>query len=292
MCSYKIISDSSCDLSESLLQQLDISLVPYYISFDTINYHKEMVDIKPQDFYKIIIEKKIYPKTSLPPIQDYIDVFEPHLKEGKDIICMCLTSKFSGSFQSANNAKTILLETYPNRTIEVVDSILVTGSQGLLVMEAARMRDAGFSLADTINTLNHQKETGKINFTVDALDYLQKGGRIGKVSAFAGTLLNIKPIIVVENGELIPHSKVRGHKRAMNYIIQKTITEIGDKKEKYQLCLINASRSDDIAYLRNTLTNYGFEIYPDTFTIGITIGTHIGPTAIGICYLKKYECLD
>ena len=123
---YQIISDSSCDIPADLLPKLNIGIVPYYATFDTINYHKELLDLTPEEFYDKVKEAKVFPKTSLPPIQDYIDVFEPYLKEGKDIVCMCLTAKFSGSFQSANNAKQILLETYPDSRIEVVDTISVT----------------------------------------------------------------------------------------------------------------------------------------------------------------------
>ena len=100
---YQIISDSSCDIPADLLPKLNIGIVPYYATFDTINYHKELLDLTPEEFYDKVKEAKVFPKTSLPPIQDYIDVFEPYLKEGKDIVCMCLTAKFSGSFQSANN---------------------------------------------------------------------------------------------------------------------------------------------------------------------------------------------
>lgn len=155
---YQIISDSSCDIPADLLPKLNIGIVPYYATFDTINYHKELLDLTPEEFYDKVKEAKVFPKTSLPPIQDYIDVFEPYLKEGKDIVCMCLTAKFSGSFQSANNAKQILLETYPDSRIEVVDTISVTGTQGMLVYEACRMRDAGYDLDRLLETLGTEAD--------------------------------------------------------------------------------------------------------------------------------------
>ncbi len=293
MQNFKIISDSSCDLPESYLKELEIALVPYYVSFDTVTYFKEIVELKPREFYEKIVSQNLFPKTSLPPIQDYIDVFEMYLKQGMDVICMCLTTKFSGSFQSAINARNILLETYPNRRIEVFDTIQATGGQGLVVYEAARMQKAGYTLDELIEKLNRLKSTAKINFTVDSLEHLQKGGRIGKASALAGTILNIKPIIVVENGELIPNSKVRGRKKAIKTIIDMTVSEIGAEKEKYQLCLINAYRFEDIQLVKETLEkDYGFSILEPVFDVGVTIGTHAGPTAIGICYIKKFEYLD
>lgn len=290
---YKIISDSSCDLPESYLKELDINIVPYYATFDSTNYLKEIVEIKPREFYEKIVSEKLFPKTSLPPIQDYIDVFEPYLKKGLDVICFCLSTKFSGSFQSALNARSILLETYPNCRIEVFDTIQATGGQGLVVYEAARMQKAGYTLDEMIAKLNITKQTAKINFTVDSLDHLQKGGRIGKASALAGTILNIKPIIVMKNGELVPHSKVRGHKKAMKSVIEMTVDEISAEKEKYHICLINAYRDTDILAVQKTLEDdYGFTLLKPIFNVGVTIGTHAGPTALGICYIKKFEYID
>jgi len=293
MQNFKIISDSSCDLPESYLKELEVTLVPYYVTFDTVTYLKEIEELKPREFYEKIMSQNLFPKTSLPPIQDYIDVFEKYLKQDMDVICMCLTTKFSGSFQSAINARNILLETYPNRRIEVFDTIQATGGQGLVVYEAARMQKAGYSLDALIEKLNRLKSTAKINFTVDSLEHLQKGGRIGKASALAGTILNIKPIIIVQNGELLPANKVRGHKKAIKTIIDMTVSEIGAEKEKYQVCLINAARSDDAQVLKSVLEeDFGFSILEPVFDIGVTIGTHAGPTAIGICYIKKFEYLD
>ena len=206
---------------------------------------------------------------------------------------MCLTAKFSGSFQSANNAKQILLETYPDSRIEVVDTISVTGTQGMLVYEACRMRDAGYDLDRLLETLEVQKQTTKINFTVDSLDFLQHGGRVGKAAAFAGAILNIKPIIVMKEGELFPESKVRGHKKALKTIFDMTVKEIGDQKDKYTLCVIRAEKErqavaeDLIAQLKAE----GFYVTDTPWPVGITIGTHCGPTAVGICYIKQYEKL-
>ena len=290
---YQIISDSSCDLPTNLLETLNIGIVPYYVSFDTVSYYKEILELTPETFYDEVKARKVYPKTSLPPIQDYINIFEPYLKEGKDILCICLTSKFSGSYQSAINAGNILLETYPDARIEVMDSISVTGTQGLLVYEACRMRDEGYSLDRLVETLDRQKQTSKINFTVDSLDFLQKGGRVGKASALAGTIQNIKPIIIMTDGELFPSGKVRGHKKALRHIIEMTKEEIGAEKEKYRICVIRAERERQAAAeeVSDELRGEGFDVTDEIWPIGITIGTHAGPTPIGICYIKKYEYL-
>lgn len=290
---YQIISDSSCDLPKSLLETLNVGVVPYSVSFDTVTYYKEIWELAPEEFYDEVKAHKVYPKTSQPSIQDYMNVFEPYLKEGKDILCICLTSKFSGSFQSAVNAMNILSESYPDARIEVMDSISVTGTQGLLVYEACRMRDEGYDFDRLRAVLNLQKQTSKINFTVDSLDFLQKGGRVGKASALAGTILNIKPIIVMTDGELFPSGKVRGHKKALRHIIDMTKEEIGAEKEKYRICVIRAERERQAAAeeAAEELRRDGFDVIDEIWPVGITIGTHAGPTPIGICYIKKHEYL-
>lgn len=289
---YTIVSDSSCDLPEEFLKKLNISIVPYYVSFDKVHYYKELVDLSVAEFYHKVVAEKLFPCTSLPPIQDYYDIFEKELKNGKDIICMCLSAKFSGSYQSAINAKLLLSENYPDRRIEVVDSIMATGGQGLLVYEAAMMQASGYSLDMVVEKCNRLKESARINFTVDSLEHLQKGGRIGKASALAGSLLNIKPIIIMENGELVPINKVRGKKKALQTILDMTLKEIGSHASEYDACIINASRGDDVAIIEKTLSAAGISYLKPIFDVGITIGTHAGPTAIGICYIKRFDSLD
>ncbi|MDD4843425.1 MAG: DegV family protein [Anaerotignum sp.] len=289
---YQIISDSSCDIAPELIKENELGIVPYFVSFDGEKYYKEVYELAPNDFYDKINNTALFPKTSQPTIQDYLDVFEPYLKEGKDILCLCLTANFSGSYQSAVNAKNILAEAFPEARIEVLDSRNVTGVQGLLVWETIRMRNKGFTLEQQLEKIDALKETTKINFTVDSLEHLQKGGRIGKAAALAGTILNIKPIIIAQHGELFPESKVRGHKKALRTIMDMTRQEIGDKKEQYRLLLIYAEKERKAATeeLANELIAEGFEfISPPLAQVGITIGTHAGPTAIGICYIKKHE---
>ena len=105
---YKIVTDGSCDLSVKRVKELEIKVVPFYVSIDGVNHQKEIVDLNIRDFYQFMIDNpKVFPKTSMPSIQDYLDVFTPLLKAGNDIICICITTKFSGSFNSAINAKNI-----------------------------------------------------------------------------------------------------------------------------------------------------------------------------------------
>lgn len=293
MCHYQIFSDSSCDTPEDLLKIHNINLIPFFITFDQEKYLKENIEITNQEFYNILQNEKVYPKTSLPSVVDYINAFEPAIMEEKDVLCLCLSQIFSGSFQSAVNAKNILLEKYPDAKIHILDSIQATGGQGILLLQAAYMKAAGYTIDENVNRLNELKTTARIMFTVDTLEYLQKGGRIGKATSLAGTMLNLKPLILLKDGELIPYSNVRGRNKSLQKIIAMTeeyFTETGEKYEDYDFCLANATTPDDVEYVQTELEQLiGKKITYPYFAIGVTIGTYTGPGAIGVCFVKKYN---
>ena len=293
MSTYKIIADTYCDIPASLMAQKEITYVPFNVSFDQENYLEELKDITPDEFYDKINAEKLFPKTSLPSVQAYMDAMEPILKEGKDVLCICISAKFSGSFQSAVNAANILSEDYPDRKIKVVDSACATATEGMLVLEACRMRDAGVDLNAVAEKLDALKETARIFVTVDSLEHLQKGGRIGKASAMAGTILNIKPIIAMKDGELHPESKVRGSKKALKQIVDMTKANIGAEKDQYKIIFVRGEKEREATAveLANELRSEGYDVAEDVWTVGITIGSHIGPTPIAVCMLKKYETI-
>ena len=147
---FQIVSDSSCDLPKERAQELGVDIVPFYVSFEEENYMKEGVDISVEDFYQMMADRAgTFPKTSMPSVQDYVDVFEKYVKDGVPVLCICLNAAFSGSIQSAMNAKNQILEDYPEAQIEVVDSEEVTALQGMFVEEACRLRGIAASSTGT-----------------------------------------------------------------------------------------------------------------------------------------------
>ncbi|MBB2183773.1 DegV family protein [Lachnospiraceae bacterium MD1] len=292
---FQIYSDSSCDLPECLVKEHNIRLIPFYVSFDHDNYYKENIDITKEAFYDTLVSKHVYSTTSLPTVQDYINEFKPALKEGKDIICLCLTQKFSGSYQSAVNAKHILEEQFPESNIQIIDSIQATAGQGLLLLQIAYMKEAGYSIDLIIEKLNILKPTSRIMFTVDTLNYLSKGRRIGKAVSLTSDMLDLKPLIQLKDAELIPYSNVRGRKKSLDKVfsmVEEYFTETGEKPEDYDFCIANATTNEDAIYLQNKVEEYiGRKITYPVFQIGVTIGTNTGPGGIGICFVKKYNCI-
>ncbi len=289
MTAFQVFSDSSCDLPLDLVSQLNIKLIPFYVSFDGVNYYKENEEITASEFYKKLSDLSVFSKTSLPPTNDYINAFRPVLESGIDIICICLTEKFSGSYLSAVNAKKVLEKEYKSRKIFVIDSIQATSGQGMVVYEAAKMAIAGIKIEKAAEILEKLKLTAKLYFTIDSLEHLRRGGRLGLVSVFLGSLLNIKPIIMVADGELKPHSKVRGRKKAIADVARLLYEDVKDDISSYDYILTQSDSICDCIDLKELLKReYGIEVSIPIANVGTTIGTHTGVSAVGAAYIKKY----
>ncbi len=290
MSDYVLVSDSSCDLPKEFVKKHNIGIIPYYVTLDGETYLREGFDISNEEFYSAITKSERMPKTSLPTIQNYLDIFEPIASAGKDILCICLTAKFSGSFQSANNAAMLIMEKYPERKVMVADSTQASFGQGLIVMEAARLKEEGISLENNFNAVEAHKETGRVFLTVDSLEYLQKGGRIGKASALAGGILGIKPIIVMKDGELNPISKIRGRKKALNQVVKLAISDLEASADDYIFAVGHSDCKTEAHGFKYTLSkDFGLLVNLPIFEVGVTIGAHVGPTVLGMAYIKKFR---
>lgn len=293
---YEIFSDSSCDMSQEQVEKYKVNIIPFYVTLNQEDYRKENEEISKDEFYHTLIEKKIVPKTSLPSVEDYMRAFQQAIEQGKDILCICLTHSFSGSYQSAMNAKMILKEKYENTKIIIIDSIQATGGQGLLVIQAAKMKEEGYSLEDNADKLEEIKYTARIMFTLDTLEYLQKGGRIGKAKVLAGTMLNLKPLIQMKDTELIPFSNVRGRKKALDKIVtmlEEYFQETGEDYSDYEFGTIHAMAEEEAVKVQSNVENIiGKPIEYPLFQIGVTIGTYTGTRVVGVCFIRKYSAKD
>lgn len=239
---------------------------------------------------------KVYPKTSMPSIQDYLDVFEPILKDGKDIICICISTKFSGSYNSAMNAKNMLLDKYPNMKIEIIDATVNTVLQGMLVEAAVVKKNNGASFEETIKYVNMIKETGRIFFTIGGMDYLVHGGRVGKLSGIAAGALGIKPLILLKDGEIFSNGLTRGRKKSIQKIIEQIVDYFKDNQydvNKYRFCIGFGYDKEEAVKFKEKFIEAIKEICPSfnddvsIRQIGATIGVHTGPHPLGVGLLQK-----
>ena len=163
----QIISDGSLDLSRELTRERDILVVPFYVSFDGETYLKEGVELDIREFYQRMVDHPdVFPKTSMPSVDDYYQVFLPLAKQDVPMICICITTKFSGSMQSATTARNMILEEYPKARITVIDAEINTVLQGLYVLEACRLRDLGWEYDRMVERLLAIRESGRIFFTI------------------------------------------------------------------------------------------------------------------------------
>ena len=295
---YHIISDGSCDLPKELAAEKDITVVPFYVSFDDEHYLKENVEIGIRDFYQQMVDRKgVYPKSSMPSTQDYVDVFTPYAQQGTPVICICITTKFSGSMQSALNAKAIVGETWPEAEITVIDATINTVLQGLYVLEAVKLRDSGMGYRECVARLEEIKSTGRIFFTVGDMEYLKHGGRIGKVSAVAGSVLGIRPVITLKEGEIFPSGIGRGRKRTTEKAISLLLDyleENGRAIGRYSIAVgfgydyeeAVAFRERTLEVLRGQGYDVGWEDIP-IYQIGATISVHTGPYPLGFGIIEK-----
>lgn len=293
---FHIISDSSCDLPVSLAKEQNITVVPFYVSFDGETYKKENVEINIRDFYQQMVDQKgVYPKSSLPSVHDYEQAFLPFAQAGTPVICICITTKFSGSMQSALSARELIREKYPQAQICVIDATVNTVLQGLYVLEAVYLRDNGFSFQDAAARLEEIKKTGRIFFTVGNMEYLKHGGRIGKVAAAAGSVLNIRPVITLKEGEIFPSGIDRGRKRTLNKVLHLLLEYLQGQTlgiECFRLAVGygydyaegEAFRDHALSVLREK--GYAIEEIP-LYQIGATIGVHTGPYPVGFGIIEK-----
>lgn len=293
---YHIISDGSCDLPSELVQEKNITVVPFYVSFDDEHYQKEIVEIGIRDFYQQMVDRKgVYPKSSMPSVQDYVDVFLPLAEEGIPMICICITTKFSGSYQSASNAAEIVKEEYPDARIAVIDSTVDTVLQGQYVLEAVELRDSGMSYEKAVARLEEIKKTGRIFFTVGDMEYLQHGGRIGKVAAVAGSVLGIRPVITLKQGEIFPSGIGRSRKRTTEKSLELLVDYLAKSSLGPECYSIAVGFGYDIEegkvfrdHVLETLKRKGYAVKEiPTYQIGATISVHTGPYPLGLGVIEK-----
>ena len=298
---YQIISDGSCDLPLELLKEKNILVVPFYVSFDDRSYKKENVEIGIRDFYEEMVRNpKVYPKSSMPSAQDYVDAFTPLAKQGTPIICICITTKFSGSMQSALTAKDMVLEACPNARITVIDSTVDTVLQGQYVLEAARMQAAGWDYDAVINRLEAIKSSGRIFFTVGDIEYLKHGGRIGKLSGLAGSILGIKPLITLKEGEIFPSGITRSRKKSLDKVMELLLAylqETGKDIHSYSFSIGFGYDKQEAEEFKTAALSYLNEKYKSSspltaeelpiFQIGATISVHTGPYPLGFGIIER-----
>ena len=290
---FEIISDGSCDLSDEAVSKLGIRVVPFYVAYDEESYLKEKVDFQVQEFYQKLMDNPgVFPKTSMPTAEDYCQEFQKAFELNKNILCITISKKFSGSLNSALMARDMFLEEHPDARVEVVDSTVNSCTQGLLVREIARMRENGLTLDEVLPKIEEIKVTGRSYFTINGLSYLQHGGRIGKLTAIVGNILKVTPLIVQKDGEIQSGGIALSRKRAIMKIFDKfksTLHKHNLSLEDYLIVVgYGNSLEEGMKFAKKFEKIFGKKV--ELFDqIGATIAVHTGPYPIGIAFIRKYD---
>lgn len=277
----QIITDSTCDLSPELVQKLGIHVIPLSVCFGDETYI-DGVTIDKETFYAKLAEVEKLPTTSQPSPAAMLDCMEPLLEQGDEIVGIFLSSRLSGTFQSA----TIAADMADSDRIHLIDSLNATFGLGLLVMIAARARDEGKTAAQIVEIVEDAKSRLRLIAFVDTLKYLQMGGRISAASAVVGSLLGINPLISIIEGSVESIGKARGRKGAYRHL--KTLFEQETMDDSFPVFFGATNDANAMQELEAALTPSLSEV-AEVFhsEIGSTIGTHAGPGAAGIAYIAK-----
>lgn len=282
--SITILADSACDLPLSFYKENNVTLIPLQVHLEGKNY-EDLQTIDPKQVYQAMRNGKA-PKTSQASPEYFMNQFTQFAKEKKQGIYIAFSSQLSGTYQTAVMCLHQVKEQYPDLDIEIIDTKCASLGVGLVVKSAAKLANEGASKEAILHDITFNMTHMEHLFTVDDLEYLARGGRISKASAFVGGLLNIKPLLDVEDGKLIPLEKIRGKKKLMKRIIEL----MHERGQNLEVQTIAISHGDDeetaLEYKAAIQAEFGTK---DIFinTVGATIGAHSGPGTIAIFFLNQ-----
>ena len=283
---YRLVSDATLDLPLDLIEKYNMYIIPMTIVLDgkEIDYEPTEKNLTIENFYKALREGKSSTTSQINPSL-YIEHFAPLLANGEDIIYVGLTSGLSGTYQSSNIAKNMLLEEYPDRKILIVESFCASAGLGYCLNLAGQKMEEGYSIEELFDWIVANQQKVQHWFTVDDLFYLQKGGRLTLAEAMVGSALKIKPILSVdEEGKLYAATKVRGNKKSEEYMINKINEELSEND--HTVFIAHGDCEDRALALKEKIEAQTKAENIRITKIGPVIGTHTGPGMLAVLYVK------
>lgn len=285
----KIIADSTCDLSDEILSRYKISIAPLTIQIGERSY-KDRIDIQPTEFYHMMMDFEKNPTTAMPSPAEFLMCMEEGVSEGcNEILCICMSSGTSGSYQSAIIAQELFFEQYdPSQyKVHVVDSLSMSHGSGYLILKSAQLREEGFTFEELVHFNETFKKHIKHFLSVDDLDNLIRSGRLSNASAIIGKLLKIKPIMTMRDGKGVIVSKERGRKNVLDHYVR----EFEKRMDSDLTSFVIIGYTSDLAYAENLKlklvqeTGFAGEIY--IMQMGVSVGTHVGLGGISMYFVEK-----
>lgn len=276
----KIVTDSSCDISLERCAELGVELLPITVNFGEESYRANL-DITNEEFYEKLAAVQELPKTAQITPAQFEKIFQPYKESGDDVVCLFISSKMSGTLQSARVAKNIL----GAENILLPDTLNVTFALGLLMEEAVKMRDAGMTGAEIVAKIEELIPRIRLFAMIEDLKYLKMGGRLSATSALVASILGICPIITLKDGLVEVVGKARGKKAAFAAI--RKFVEKEPISSDYCVTLGNANVPENCKAFEEYMGDLLKKREVHVSSIGSIVGTHTGPGAVGLAYIKK-----
>ncbi len=275
----QIVTDSTADLPEKLVNEYNIAVVPLKVIFNGKETYRDGVDISTEQFYRRMVERHETATTSQPTPGEFASVYTS--LSAKSIISIHLSSAMSGTCQSARIAR----EMVPGADIEVIDSKSVSMGLGLIVLEAARAAGKGMTKGEILKIISDLQTRLQVFFIVDSLEYLARGGRIGMATAFLGTILNIKPLLYLSEGQVQPYEKIRGKTKAIERLAQ--IVEEKAAGQKIKCSIVHGMDPVGMEKFCQRIKARLHCAEPVISELGAVVGTHTGPGVVGMVFAPE-----
>jgi len=270
----KIVTDTLSDITGEMAKELDIEVVPLYVRFGD-KVFKDRVEMTTDDFYDRLQHDPNWPSTTQPTPNDFLDVFDKLADETDEILCITLSHKLSGTYESACAAKRQMVK---NCRVEVIDSLTVAMGLGTIVIDAAKQVQKGARMDDIIARVCRNMERSHVIVYFDTLKYLAKGGRIGRAQGLLGSLLSVKPILRVYDGEMAPLTRVRSRQAGLDYLYN----VVKGLKNIQELAIEHATTPEDAKELKNRLNDFFPSERIIISTVSPVLGTYTGPHVVCI----------
>lgn len=288
MLNVAIVTDSCASIPEQILEALNIHWVPYYLHRGR-EVWRDLVTIQREAFYQWLPSAQELPQTASPGPGDYLTIYQNLFEQGiREIVSIHMTSKGSGAFQAAKAAQSMARELIPELRIEVIDTLNVSMCHGWMVIEAARKALSGTPFQTIVETINEMIPITHMLQTADTLKYLYMGGRIGKAKHLMGSLLNIKPIIGMENGVIVPLGQTRSRKRAYQMMVDMVESAVG-AMGKIKIAYVHAAAQEEAEKIKSMVEERLTCVESLIAELSPALGVHTGPGTAGMCYFPVQE---
>ncbi len=283
MTKVAIVTDSTTCIPQPIINDLQVHWLPYYIHRGDEEL-LDMLTISPREFYTWMETAEELPKTACPGTGDYLTKYSELAEHGyKEIVSIHMTSKGSGAYQAARVAQGMIKEKIPELVVEVVDTLNVSMCHGWMVIEAARTALEEKSLAEVVERVQQMIPVTRMLQTADTLKYLYMGGRIGRAQHLVGSVLNLKPLISMEDGIVVPVGTARSRKKAYQLMVDKIESAVGHMG-KIKIAYVHAVAEEEVNKIKHLVETRFTVLESIVSELSPALGVHTGPGTAGLCY--------